>query len=246
MKNLHLALSETAGRNILKAIRETSSKGQVFYLKDDLSFGPLPVDVDNFYPRYQWLQDFFGEYSLAAQQVHYYHNFEILTEVENRLKHLDTRLIIWAGSTANDLSWIRYLSKFFQEWDLIEWVCMDDKKLEENVPACFDDLEADQINSYITCATRPSTTKIQQLQEEYDSLVHDRSLLRTIQNGELVSANLNFYDDLVMKEFTMKPKDGGSPNGEEKTPIAKEFMESRWQILSDMNKDTISEKPAKA
>lgn len=185
MTYLHLTLNKKNGRQLLRFIVDSQVAGKVYYLQDDLSFGPLPPDVDNFYPRNQWLEDFFGEYSPESQDIHFYANNAILNEINDLLKHASIELIIWADTSPNDQTWLRFLSKFFSDWEQIEVIGVQNGIGQFLRMASISDIM--ESHSY-------QTSEIDKWNQDYNSLLKARSLLRIVSEEELKSVPLNHFD----------------------------------------------------
>lgn len=231
MKYIHLTLSEAAGINLLPGIRETEHKGQVFFLKDDLSYGPLPVDVENFYPREQWLQDFFGEYSLEAQQVPYFNNQKILKEIDDLLKQPNTTLIIWVAQTARDQTWIRYLAKFFQEWDAIKWINLPNVHVQDRT-SHYENADPFVIKDLFSFAKHLSTSTIETLSSEYNALLKERSLLRVINADNIQTVPLHFFDDKIMKLWALQSTSNDTQlDKHADLPVGEAFINARLEFL---------------
>ncbi len=207
---LHLVPDKKSGNHLQPLIARTPMAGRVYYLVDDLSFGPVPMDLDNFYPRYQWLESFFGEFSVEAQDLIYFQNHTILTEVDDRLRHPGNQLVLWTEHSANHLCWLAYLSLFFQDWESIDWIHLDEaarpsRLTEQDLPALLELLESRQ---------PPSPSRLTDLQEMYNGFRTNRSLLRVIHEGRLVSRPLDFYDEEITGKDAALPGDDRNVSGE--------------------------------
>lgn len=196
MSTIHLTFDREYGRRLLTVLRETPVAGRVHYLADDLSFGPVPVDTDNFYPRIQWLEAFFGEYSLETQEASYFRSLALLTEIGDQLRHPGTRLILWPQNRTSDRTWLDYLARYFQDWDAIDWVHWE--KTGDTGST------SEQIRTLTNQVTHPDTTRIMSLADEYDRLRNERSLLRLIRDDDLISVPVSTFDQEIqsMNELT--------------------------------------------
>lgn len=180
---LHLVFGSTAAATLKQVLRDAGRSDEVLWLDDDLSFGPIAND--NTESRQRWVEKELG--------------CTWRDDITNDSTAFLERSLAHTGSITAWTSWNTALDHAGFLW----WLSHTGDRPTGFVQAsALGSLNETQIQALLDTAIPLSIELRSACQARWRKLKDENADLRVIESGELVSADITYFDDLLLSHAT--------------------------------------------